>query len=81
MVSDLTPEQMQEAVQRHVTALMEHFDSVQILVSVCTEEGTEFVKLGAGNWFARQGMAHDFITCDRAHTEAREIAKVLPGSD
>lgn len=77
MISDHTPEQMQVVVQQHVTALMEYFDSVQVLVSISTEQGTEFVKLGAGNWFARQGMAHDFITCDRAQTEAREISRAI----
>lgn len=78
MNSDLSPDDMQGVVQGHVTRLMEHFDSVQVLVSVCTDRGTESVFLGGGNWFARQGMAHDFITKDRAHTEASELSKVLP---
>jgi hypothetical protein len=77
MQSDLTTEEMQKIVQHHVTALMEHFDSVQIFGSVVTDRGTEFIKLGGGNWFARQGMAHDFITCDRAQTEAREISRAI----
>ena len=78
MNSDLTPGQMQEVVHRHVTLLMEHFDAVQVLVSVCTDQGTESVFLGEGNWFARQGMAHDFITKDKATIEANELSKVLP---
>jgi hypothetical protein len=78
MTSDLTPEQMLDVVRPHVTALMEHFEAVQIHVSICTPNGTEHVNLGAGNWFARQGMAQDFINQDRAHTEANEIAKAIP---
>lgn len=78
MISDLTPKQMQEVVQRHISGLMEHFEAVQVMVSICTPEGTEYVSMGGGNWYARQGMAHDFITKDRAHIEANEIAKHLP---
>lgn len=81
MTSDLSPEQMQAVVQQHVTALMEHFEAVQVLVSISTPNGTEFVKLGAGNWFARQGMAHDFIDCDRAQTEARELSRAINPPD
>ena len=78
MNSDLSPDDMQEIVHAHVTRLMEHFDAVQVLVSVCTDKGTESVFLGEGNWFARQGMAHDFITKDKATIEANELSKVLP---
>lgn len=78
MESDLSPEQMQDLARNHVLALMEHFDSVQILVSVSTPIGTQNVYMGAGNWFARQGMAHDFIAKDKAYTEANELSKVLP---
>ena len=69
---------MQDVVRNHVLALMEHFDSVQILVSVSSSIGTQNVYMGAGNWFARQGMAHDFIAQDKAHTEANEMAKLIP---
>ena len=69
-------------LRQHVTALMERFDSVQILASNSTDIGTENVFLGAGNWFARQGMAHDFINKDRAQTEAHELAGVIrPAED
>ena len=78
---DMTPEQMQAKVEIHLNALMEFFDCVQILVSTYTPKGTDFVRKGAGNWFARQGMAQDFINTARAETEAAEIARVLPHQD
>jgi len=78
MNTGLSPDEQFELVRQHVTRLLEFFDTVQILVSNSTEVGTENVFLGAGNWFARQGMAHDFITRDRAQTEAAEIAKSMP---
>ena len=78
MTSDLTPKQQEQLVQQHVNTLLEHFDCVQILVSNSIPEGTSNVFLGAGNWFGRQGMAHEFIRKDKAQTEALELSKVMP---
>lgn len=36
---------------------------------------------GSGNWYARQGMAHDFIKCDAAQINAFELGKVMPKPD
>lgn len=77
MNTELTPQEQLAIVRQHVTALSEFFDSVQVLVSNTTDVGTEHVFLGSGNWFARQGMAHDFINKDRAQTEAHELAGVI----
>lgn len=84
MISTLSAKDEQRAeVERHVLALMEHFDAVQILVSSTAQcGGTESVFQGAGNWFARQGMAHDFINRDQADTNAIRIAdKIQPPPD
>lgn len=84
MISTLSAKDEQRAeVERHVLALMEHFDAVQILVSSTAPcGGTESVFQGAGNWFARQGMAHDFINRDQADTNAIRIAdKIQPPPD
>ncbi|MEZ5386480.1 MAG: hypothetical protein R3F13_13290 [Prosthecobacter sp.] len=75
MISDLTPDEMERIVQRHVDALMEYFECVQILVSNSSPEGTESVSKGAGNWYARQGMAQFFINLDRSETQAHKIAE------
>lgn len=77
MNTGLTPQEQLALVRPHILALSEFFDTVQILVSNTTDIGTEHVFLGCGNWFARQGMAHDFINKDRAQTEAHELAGVI----
>ena len=62
--------------------LTEHFDSVQILASwVDDQKQTHCVKWGDGNWYARQGMAHEFITEDKAREQARELSKALDGDE
>lgn len=74
---ELPPEEQERLVKRHVDALMEYFEVVQIMVSSNVPEGTSNVFKGDGNWFARQGMAHDFIRQDKARTDAREISKAI----
>ena len=59
----------------HAAQLGEHFEAVQILVSFPIDMGTQPITFGRGNWFARIGMAHDFIRRDQANQIASEIAK------
>ena len=78
MISDLQPEEQEKLVQRAIDALMEHFDAVQIMATSMTQDGdTANIFMGGGNWFARQGMAHDFIRQDKARTDAKEISKAI----
>ena len=79
--NSLTQEEMQELVARHAQQLIEYFDAVQILVSLPGDGGTASIFTGRGNWFARQGMAHDFIKQDQARTDANELAKVICTDD
>ena len=81
MMDDMSPEQQESVVQQHVHQLMEHFECVQILVSTMTPEGTVNVFLGAGNWSARQGMAHDFIRQADARTDAAQIKLAIKPDD
>lgn len=52
-------------VQDACQVLIEHFDTVQIF---CTrhepevENGTINVNYGEGNWFARYGLVHEWMT-------------------
>jgi len=79
---DSTEQESLKIVGEHISSLMEHFESVQVLCSRHNPSiGTENVYLGAGNWFARQGMAHDFINQDKSRTEASEIAKAMPNKN
>lgn len=83
MISPLTNDQQRAELEKHVLALMEYFDAVQILASSTAPcGGTASTFQGAGNWFARQGMAHEFIQRDQAETNAFKIAdKIQPPPD
>lgn len=72
-------EQEQAIVNKAKDILIEHFEAVQILVSrqAPQNEGTERYFLGAGNWFARKGMAQDFLDFDQQFESARQIATQL----
>lgn len=69
--------QLGEMVDDMAIKLGEHFDAVQILASVCDHKGTSSVSRGSGNWFARQGMAHEFIAQDMAETTGKGVAREL----
>ena len=73
-------DELNNLVLPHVHQLMEHFDAVQILATVVSERGTELVAIGSGNWYARRGMAEEFINRDRAVTEANELAEAIQSS-
>lgn len=57
--------------------LGEHFGSVQIMVSWNEEGLTKSLKRGCGDWYARQGLAHEFINQDVAQEAALQIAEQL----
>ena len=53
-----------KTVDAHIDQLMEHFDSVQIMVTrhMPTElDGTVQISRGAGNWYARYGQVREFL--------------------
>jgi hypothetical protein len=63
-----------EIVDTAVARLGEHFDAVQIMVSCPNGDGgTLCLKRGSGNWYARQGMAQEFI----GSAQAKEIADAI----
>lgn len=72
-----------ESILRECTEkLGEHFEAVQILVSWNEDGLSKMRKMGAGNWYARQGMAHEFINADIAQENAHQIAaKLTPPPD
>lgn len=69
-----------ELVDRATEVLGEHFDEVVILVSRMTQDGkgfTERIFVGKGNWFARKGMARDFLDRDDKLEAATMIAEKM----
>lgn len=65
------------AIRRATHELGEHFEAVQILATRQDGEGTQRCFCGSGNFYARIGMAHEFIEEDRAKDAAIQIADRL----
>lgn len=74
----MTNAEAEELIQRTAAQLGEHFDAVQIMVSWNQDCTTAAAYRGVGNWYARQGMAHEFINTDQAQIQGREVARALP---
>lgn len=66
-----------DRVDAAMTVLLEHFDAVQIMVTWQENGLTKNICRGSGNWYARQGMAHEFINADIAQENARQLAEEL----
>lgn len=66
-----------EVIQKALDILGEHFDHVQILVTWNEDALSKFWHRGSGSWYARQGMAHEFINSDIAQDAARQIAAAI----
>lgn len=79
----MTTEEAERMLEDAVAKLREHADAVQIMVSWQLDEnkGTACVKRGGGNWWARQGMAHDFVQQDQAASNANAIAHAIRPED
>lgn len=75
----MTREDAEKLLERTAEQLGEHFDAVQILASRPHEtekggdHGTEIFQKGRGNWYARQGMAQQFVARDRAYEIGNEV--------
>lgn len=65
-------------IEQALRLLGEHFDHVQLLVSWDADSETRFIHSGCGNWYARQGMAHQFINSDMAQNVGHEVAEAMP---
>lgn len=75
-MTDAQIKSLNQIVQDAATKLAEHFGSVQILCSLHMESGqTLSITKGQGDWYARQGLAHEFINRDMAQEIAVEIAE------
>lgn len=73
MTSDEQKAFDRELVTKHIRALMEHFDTVQIFVSrhmPAEEDGTITLADGGGHWLARRGQVRDWqLGCDEVVRE------------
>jgi len=71
----MTREEAQKYLDKVADDLSEFFGSVQIMVSTQVGCATRCIKSGRGDWYARQGMAHEFINEDQAQVTAIAIAR------
>jgi len=66
-----------EALEKASQILGEHFECGQILLTFQEGVDTYRVYKGFGNWYARQGMAMEFLHDDEARAIANEISKKI----
>lgn len=81
MSNPRTPEERTQFIDDVAARLFEQFDSVQILVTFDEDGYTKSCFRGCGNFYARQGMAREFIQIDQARNQAKEIALELNGGN
>ena len=74
----MTDQETENLLTGIASQLGEHFDVVQIMVSWNDQGLTYARKTGCGNWYARQGLAHEFINSDTAQEHARQLLEILP---
>ena len=51
--------------------------SIQVMATWQEDGKTMHMRNGCGNFYARQGMCHDFVNADVACTNARQIVEQL----
>jgi hypothetical protein len=79
-MDDLTafPKHLRPILREITQKLGEHFDAFQFLGSFVDDGGdTGNVAFGKGNWYARVGMAHEFLETDRSTIQAKELSSAL----
>jgi len=75
----MSDEEAQDLLEMTAAKLAEHFDAVEIMVSLQNGEDTRCFEQGAGNYYARLGMAQEFLGNDRAGAIAQHIVEELDG--
>lgn len=70
-----------DVVKKALHDLGEHFESVQILATFVEEGQTLRSFSGCGNWYARQGMAHEFINQEWRRTLPLKLPKKIKPED
>lgn len=79
----MTCNELSKLAEKHVAELGEHFDNVQIHCSTQGSQlepsgsGTYGLHRGSGDWYARQGLAHEFIEQDKAEEHGKSVARCI----
>lgn len=75
----MNAEEVKSKINNFLTKLTEEIPGahVQVLMTWNLNGLTYAIDTGKGNWYARQGMAHEFINADIAQGNARQIAQQI----
>lgn len=75
----MSDKELIKKVEEAASRLGEEFEVVLVMVSWPEEggDGSKSIFRGVGNWYARKGMAHEFIDLDKAQKQADEIGSVM----
>lgn len=73
-MTDTQAAQLSTMLEEVSSRFGEHFDSFQIMATTTESEGTRSWFRGSGNWFARQGLAHEFIGREQAELTGQGVA-------
>lgn len=71
---------LQEVLKKHLAALSEHFDTVQIFVCNYDDGGAETTRTlqkGQGNWYTRYGQINEWVI----QQDARARNEILERDD
>lgn len=74
-------EKEQRRVAIAVQQLHEFFPNVQILVSRVEGGDTHSFKFGMGDWWARRGLAQNFLDVGKANEDAAILKEYLKGGN
>lgn len=80
-MSELQKRPLPKILDATLEKLGEHFDSVQILTTWTEGQVSKSQPRGTGDWYARQGAAHEFIARDQSEDLADMIAERLTSTD
>lgn len=73
----MTHAELDKLVEPFMEALGEHADSIQLLMTWNEDGNTHRYWIGSGNWYARKGLAMEWLEQGQAQTQAREISEAL----
>ncbi len=68
---------IEDLINQAVNVLREHCTSVHVMVSFQEEGQTRSIHRGCGDFYARMGLAHEFIESTNQKDTAVEIASAL----
>ena len=77
----MTQPEAEQILKGVVHLLGEHFEAAQIMVTWHDGEDTSRLFTDAGNWYARMGLAQEFVNVDKARDLAQEVGKVLESDE